>query len=145
MGPTRDKKRPCGVGGIMGIGLQRCGAQRMEYHSTGRMLKTVKVCVYITCMCRALVHQPGECFGSKVVMEENNNYRQITSNCEYGHVAGKVNSYPWRMIMRELPDRATSKQQQRQQCQNLWQTRAPRSWLEQSDADALQQQPSDGL
>lgn len=45
----------------------------MEYHSTGRMLKTVKVCVCITCMCRALVHQPGECFGSKVVMEENNN------------------------------------------------------------------------
>lgn len=63
MGPTRDKNRPYGVGGLIGIKHQRYQAQREcgGTNSTGRLLRTVKVCKY------------SMCFGSKDVTVENNN------------------------------------------------------------------------
>lgn len=86
----------------------------MGYLSTGTMLKTVGVCGCTARMCRALVHQPRECFGSKVVMVKNNNYRQITSKYECGNEAVKLIPILGE-LMRELLDRVTSKQQQQQQ------------------------------
>lgn len=53
MGPTRDKKRPYGVGSIVGIEHQRYQAQRgWGTNSSGRMLRTVfgSVCIQYVCV-----------------------------------------------------------------------------------------------
>lgn len=62
-------------------------------------------------MCHALEHQPREGFGSKVVMVKNNNYRQLTSKCERGREADTITPILGK-VMRELPDRVASKEQQ---------------------------------
>lgn len=74
MGPTREGEKPPGVGGVLSLeeGLL----------STGRMLRTVGVCVY--CMCCASAQKV---FWFQSLMVKNNNHRQIASKYECGHEA----------------------------------------------------------